>query len=100
MHTLTLKNTMKNLTLLAAGGLMATMIAIPLAGVASANPDDDDDDGIRTVGTANPIYRIESTNGVPSSFELVERDGETFLVLVEVEEALQPDYDDDEDDDE
>ena len=98
MHTLTLKNTWKNLTLLAAGGLMATMIAVPLAGLASADVDDDDDDGVRAVQTDNPTYRISSTNGVISSFELVERSGETFLVLVVPEEVNLPEYDDDDDD--
>ena len=39
MHTLTLKNMAKNLTLVAAGALMATMIAIPLVGTVNADDD-------------------------------------------------------------
>ena len=98
MHALTLKNTLKNLTLLAAGGLITTMIAVPLAGLASADVDDDDDDGVRPVQTTNPTYHISSTNGVDSTFHLVERDGEMFLVLVVPEEANTPLYDDEDDD--
>ena len=97
MHALTLKNTLKNLTLLAAGGLMATMIAVPLAGLASADDDDDDDNIVFTTPVSN-IYTIKNTSGVASSFELVERDGEMFLVLAVPEVANTPFNDDDGDD--
>ena len=43
MATLTLKNTWKNLTLVADGALMATLIAVPLGGIASADVDPNDD---------------------------------------------------------
>ena len=85
MHTLTLKNTLKNITLLSAGALMATMIAVPLAGLASA-----DDDDPFLAADAPVTYTIKSSVGLRSTFQLVERDGETFLVLVEVEDSFQP----------
>ena len=78
MATLTLKNTWKNLTLVAAGALMATLIAVPLGGIASA-----DDDLPYIAPDEAPTYTIESSNGLKSTFELVERDGEMMLVLFE-----------------
>jgi len=79
MATLTLKNTWKNLTLVAAGALMATLIAVPLGGIASA-----DDDDLPYIAPAEaPTYTIESSNRLKSTFELVERDGEMMLVLFE-----------------
>ena len=90
MNALTLKNTWKNLTLIAAGAVMATMIAVPLAGIASA----DDEPYIAPVETA--VYTITASNGLTSSFQLVERDGDMFLVLVVPEEASFP-FDDDDD---
>ena len=94
MQTLTLKNTMKNITLLTAGALMATMIAVPLSGIASA---DDDGDNIVLSTPVSNIYTIQNTRGVASRFELVERDGEMFLVLVVPEEVSTPFSDDDDD---
>ena len=79
MQTLTLKNTWKNLTLIAAGALMATMIAVPLVGVASAADDDDPYIG----PPAKVTYSIEASNGSTTTFELVERDGQMLLVLYE-----------------
>ena len=80
MGTLTLKNTWKNLTLVAAGALMATMIAIPLGGIASADDIDDDLPYIAPIEAAT--YTIEGSNGSSATFELVETNGEMMLVLV------------------
>ena len=87
MQTLTLKNTWKNLALVAAGALMATMIAVPLAGNASA---DDHDTYVAPVEA--PTYTIKASNGTTSTFELVERDGKMILVLFEGEKFLTPEY--------
>ena len=91
MQTLTLKNTAKNLTLLAAGALMATMIALPLGGIASA---DDDDDPVDNSIVVPFTYTIEATNGGSSTFELVERDGQMMLVLVDGRITYAPSNDD------
>ena len=88
MGTLTLKNTWKNLTLVAAGALMATMIAIPLSGIASADDTDDDLPYIAPIEAAT--YTIESSNGSSATFELVETNGEMMLVLVEEESRYLP----------
>ena len=78
MQTLTLKNAWKNLSLIAVGALMATMIAVPLAGSASA---DSDDDPSFHPAPAKVTYTIKASNGVPTTFELVERDGAMVLAL-------------------
>ncbi|MCH8351477.1 MAG: hypothetical protein J4O03_12420 [Chloroflexi bacterium] len=91
MRTLTLKNTAKNMTLLVAGALMATMIAVPLGGIASA----DDDDPVVNRIVAPVTYTIEANNGSPSTFELVERDGQMMLVLVSQGPIYTPSNDDD-----
>ena len=96
MGTLTLKNTWKNLTLVAAGALMATMIAVPLAGVASADDANGDEPYI---GPAGPTtYTIKTTKGLTSTFELVERDGQKMLVLMSEDSRFVniPPADDDE----
>ena len=77
MRTLTVKNAWKNLSLIAAGALMATMIAVPLAGSASA----DEDDQPHHSAPAKITYSIKASNGVPTTFELVERDGTMVLAL-------------------
>lgn len=78
MRTLTLKNTWKNLTLIAVGALMATMIAVPLAGSASA---DSDDDPSFHPAPSTVTYSIKGSNGISTTFELVERDGTMVLAL-------------------
>ena len=80
MRTLTLKNTWKNLTLVAAGALMATMVAVPLAGSASADIADDDDFSFHPA-PSKVTYTIKASNGVPTTFELIERDGTMVLTL-------------------
>lgn len=94
MRTLTLKNTAKNMTLLVAGALMATMIAVPLGGIASADDDGDDDPVVNRI-VAPVTYTIEANNGSPSTFELVERDGQMMLVLVSQGPTYTPSNDDD-----
>ena len=79
MRTLTLNNTWKNLTLVAVGALMATMIAVPLTGSVSA---DSDDDPSFHPTSAKVTYSITGSNGLSSTFELIERDGQTVLALV------------------
>ena len=93
MRTLSLKNTWKNLTLVAAGALMATMIAVPLSGSASA--DSDDDDFVFQPASATITYSIKGSNGEPTVFELVERDGTTVLALYDAPTPVR-DFDDDE----
>ena len=86
MATLTLKNTWKNLTLVAAGAIMATLIAVPLGGIASA----DDDDLPYIAPIEAPTYTIKGSNGLNATFELVETDGEILLALVEEESRYLP----------
>mgnify|MGYP001372693655 CR=1 FL=1 len=94
MRTITLKNTWKNLTLVAAGALMATLIAVPLGGVANAAFDPNDDlPYIAPVEAAT--FTIEGSNGLMSTFELIERDGEMMLVLFEDTTAFVAPVDDD-----
>ncbi len=93
MRTVTLKNTWKNLTLIAVGALMATMIAVPLAGSASA---DEDDDFSFHPAPATVTYSIKASNGVPTTFQLVERDGTMVLALYVVEKPASAAVDDDE----
>jgi len=82
MGTITLKNTLENLTLVATGALIATLIAVPLGGIASA--DDDPNDTLPYVSPVEaPTYAILGSNGLISTFELVERDGKMMLVLYE-----------------
>lgn len=82
MGTITLKNTWENLTLVATGALIATLIAVPLGGIASA--DDDPNDTLPYVSPVEaPTYAILGSNGLISTFELVERDGKMMLVLYE-----------------
>ena len=82
MGTITLKNTWKNLTLVATGALMATLIAVLLGGIASA--DDDPNDTLPYISPVEaPTYAIRGSNGLSSTFELVERGGKMMLVLYE-----------------
>ena len=69
MGTITLKNTWKNLTLVATGALMATLIAVPLGGIASA--DDDPNDTLPYISPVEaPTYAIRGSKGLapPSSW--------------------------------
>ena len=59
---------------------MATLIAVLLGGIASADVDPNDDLPYIAPIEA-PTYTIEGSNGFRSTFELVERDGEMMLVL-------------------
>ena len=69
MGTITLKNTWKNLTLVATGALMETLIAVPLGGIASA--DDDPNDTLPYISPVEaPTYAIRGSKGLapPSSW--------------------------------
>ena len=82
MGIITLTNTWKNLTLVATGALMATLIAVFLGGIASA--DDDPNDTLPYISPVEaPTYAIRGSIGLSSTFELVERDGKMMLVLYE-----------------
>ena len=82
MGTITLKNAWTNLTLVATRALMATLIAVPLGGIASA--DDDPNDTLPCISPVEaPTYGIWGINGLNSTLELVERDGKIMLVLSE-----------------
>ena len=82
MGIIALKNTWKNLTLVATGALMASLIAVSLGGIASA--DDDPNDTRPYISPVEaPTYAIRDSNGLNSTFELVERDGKMMLVLYE-----------------
>ena len=59
---------------------MASMIAVPLAGIASADDANDDTPFFAPAGPTT--YTIKTTKGLTSTFELVERDGEMMLVLM------------------
>ena len=68
MGTITLKNSWKNLTLVATGALMATLITVPLGGIASA--DDDPNDTLPYISPVEaPTYAIRGSKGLapPSS---------------------------------
>ena len=91
MRTLTLKNTTKNLMLMAAGALVAAIIAVPLAGSAAA----DDDEVPFFASPSSVTYTLPGSDGLTSTFALLERDGEILLVLQPGENAsfVAPDND-------
>ena len=69
MGTITLKNSWKNLILVTARALMATLIAVPLGGIASA--DDDPNDTFPYISPVEaPTYAIRGSKGLapPSSW--------------------------------
>lgn len=96
MQTLTLKNTWKNLTLIAAGALMATMIAVPLSGSASANDDDDDDHIVITVEPTTPSFTLVDGDGNAVEFTLINNGVGQVLTLVEDSNDLGNPFADDE----
>ena len=58
------------------------MIAVPLGGIASA--DDDPNDTLPCIPPVEaPTYAIQGSNGLRSTFELVELDGKMKTVLYE-----------------
>ena len=82
MRTLTLKNTAKNMTLLVAGALMATMIAVPLS--ANASADDSDDDGVVIRVLPNtPTFTLVDRDGNAVDFTLTTNSFGKMLTLVE-----------------
>ena len=78
MKTLKLNNFMRNLTLLAAGAFMATLVVMPLTTSAR-----DDDDGFRPAAAPAATYMLVNSDATVSVFALVENDGSMVLSLVE-----------------
>ncbi len=63
-------------------GTHGDLIAVPLGGIASA--DDDPNDTLPYISPVEaPTYAIRGSNGLSSTFELVERDGKMMMVLYE-----------------
>lgn len=78
MKTLKLNNLMRNVTLIAAGAFMATLVVLPFT--TSANDDDGTDHSI----VASPVtYVLGASDGSSAVFALVENDGRMVLTLVE-----------------
>ncbi len=77
MKTLKLNRLMRNVTLIAAGAFMATLVVLPFT--TSANDDDGTDQGI----AAPPVtYVLGASDGSRAVFTLVENDGRMVLTLV------------------
>jgi len=77
MKTLKLNNLMRNVTLIAAGAFMATLVVLPFT--TSANDDDGTDHSI----SAPPVtYVLGASDGSDAVFTLVENDGSMVLTLV------------------
>ena len=82
---------MKNLTLIAAGALLATLILLPI--ITWAN-DDDEEDGQYAKGLP-ATYTLRTNRGARSNFTLVTTiDGNTILTLVPEGAARNSDDDD------
>ena len=94
MQALNLKRTAKNLTLIAVGAIMATMIAVPLTGNASA-----DDEKPYLAPAEAVTYTITGSDGQSASFALLEIEGEMALVLQPEQKYFPGRIDDGEDDD-
>ena len=77
MKTLKLNNLMRNVTLIAAGAFMATLVVLPFT--TSANDEDGTDHSI----AAQPAtYVLGASDGSSDAFTLVENDGRMVLTLV------------------
>ena len=83
MQILTLKNMGKNLTLIAAGALMATIIAVPLSGSVSASHDAADDGATVTVQPTPPTFTLVDGDGNAVNFTLTANGVGQVLTLVE-----------------
>ena len=91
MKTLKLNSLMRNLTLLAAGAFMATLVVLPVTG--SAN----DDEPYSPEVVPPATYMLVDSDSTVSLFTLVDNDGSRVLTLVE-EPAVRTNDDDDDDD--
>ena len=78
MKTLKLNNLMRNLTLIAAGAFMATLVVLPITTSA-----EDDDDINTPVAVPAATYTLGASDGTSAVFTLVENDGSMVLTLVE-----------------
>ncbi len=78
MKTLKMNNLMRNLTLLAAGAIMATLVVLPIT--TSASHDELD----RPARASAPTFTLGANNGISSVFELVEINGNMVLSVVDV----------------
>ncbi len=77
MKTLKLNNVMRNLTLLAAGAFMATLVVLPITTNAS------DDEPYRPEAVPAATYVLGASDGTSAIFTLVQNDGSKVLTLVE-----------------
>ena len=88
MKTLKLNSLTRNLTLIAAGAFMATLVVLPITSSA------DDDNPFRPEVTASATYILEASDGTEAVFTLVANDGSMVLTLVE-EPAIRTIVEDD-----
>ena len=93
MKTFKLNSLMRNLTLLAAGAFMATLVVLPI----TTNASDDDDDTFTPVAVPAATYTLWDGDGNASVFTLEANDGNMVLTLVE-EPAIRTFAQDDDDD--
>ncbi len=87
MKTLKLNNLMRNLTLIAAGAFMATLVVLPITTNAS------DDEPYRPEAVPAATYMLAGSDNTIGIFTLVENDGKMVLTLVE--ERVFPDFSED-----
>ena len=75
MKTLKLNNLTRNLSLIAAGAFMATLVVLPI----TTNASDEDP---RPVRAPVATYTLGASDGTNAVFTLVENDGNMVLTLV------------------
>ena len=91
MQNLKLNSLMRNLSLIAAGALLATLVVLPITTWAD---DEDDEDSSPRAAPAR-TYILKARNGANSVFTLVENDGSMVLTLVEKKRRIFKESDDD-----
>ena len=91
MKTLKLNNLTRNLTLIAAGAFMATLVVLPITSSAS------DDEPYRPEVAPPASYILGASDGTSAVFTLVENDGSMVLTLVQ-ELAIRNLVEEDDDD--
>ncbi len=94
MKTLKLNGLTRNLTLIAAGAFMATLVVLPITTSAS----DDDDEGLSPAAVPAATYTIGASDATVSVFTLAEVNGSMVLTLVEEPAISTRTFDDDDDD--